>query len=290
MELSGVYTALVTPFFSNGKIDLNTFEKIVINQLEFNIKGMVVFGTTGECPTLVKQEKIELLQSCVNLAKGKASIIANCGTNSTQESIEMTLLAKAIGADFNLAIVPYYNKPTSRGIIQHFHQLADTSLPLIIYHHPGRTGIRLSIDSIEEIFQHENIVGIKECSSDLNLLQKMKERIPRIKILSGNDDELIEQKQIGIDGVISVVAQLIPAPFQSLFETGSKEEYEKLKPLIQAVFKEVNPQGIKALYEELGYENMDFRLPMVRCEASTIRAIENELKQVFKYFPVGSNF
>ena len=282
MQLKSVITAIVTPFDLDGKIDYFTFKKIIREQTEQNVSGVVIFGTTGECCTLSHDEKISLLKEAVNAAKGEISIIANVGTNSTLESLLLAKEAKELGADYLLAIVPYYNKPEKEGIIKHFHLLADVGLPMIFYHHPKRTGIELEFETIKAISDHPNIFGIKECSSNLELIRRIKKEIPNLKIYSGNDDELLLQKPCGLDGVISVVAQLFPDPFLKFFDDDYPLDLQNLINVIKCVFKEVNPQGIKAAYKILGYPNMELRLPLVSVRGETYQAIEQEIKLVLE--------
>lgn len=279
MDFGPVITAIVTPFSKNGQVDLDTFEKILNLQIDSGVDGVVVFGTTGECPTLTKDEKVLLLKKALQVGKEKISIIANTGTNSTQESIELTALAKELGADAALAIVPYYNKPDARGIVEHFHQIANIGLPVIFYHHPKRTGIKLDLETIEKISLHPNIVAIKECSSDFDLIQDMKSLLPNLSIYSGNDDALIDEAGYGLDGVISVVGQIFPMPFIEFFKDGNAFGLKELQPVIQAIFSEVNPQGIKAAWKAIGYDHMELRLPMVSVKPETMSRIAQAMNQ-----------
>ena len=279
MDFGKVITALVTPFKSNGEIDFTTFEKLLEKQIESQIDSVVIFGTTGEGPTLSFDEKKLLLEKAVNLSKNRIKIIANTGTNNTIESLDLTRMAKACKADGVLAIVPYYNRPEKRGIIEHFHQIASVGLPLIFYHHPKRTGIKLDFETISKIANHPLVCGIKECSSDLELISKMKMTIPHLKIYSGNDDQLIQEKPYGLDGVISVLAQLYARPFIELFYEQNSSHLEKINNLFKTIFLEVNPQGIKAALSLLGYESMNLRLPLVSVEKETKVAIEAAINQ-----------
>lgn len=278
MSLQSLIPAVVTPFDQKGRIDFRSFEKILLKQIEADVSGIVIFGTTGECPTLTFEEKREILRFTVKTVANRTKIIANVGTNSTNESILLAQIAKEEKADYLLAIVPYYNKPQKEGIIRHFYSIADVGLPLIFYHHPGRTGICLSFESIQELSMHPAIYGIKECSSDLDLIKKIKTDLPNLKVFSGNDDELLEQIKLGIDGVISVVGQLLPKPFIDLFEKNELKEYEELLPLIKTIFREVNPQGIKAALQIVGFQSMELRLPLVPVSNETYKAIEKEIK------------
>lgn len=264
MALFQVYTALVTPFDSSGNIDFLTFESLVKKQISDALDGIVIFGTTGECCTLDSLEKLALLEKAVSLAKGKITIMANTGTNNTKESVELTKEAKDLQADQILAIVPYYNRPGPQGIISHFHAIADVGLPTVFYHHPGRCGVKLTIDTILEIAKHPMIVGVKECSYDLELIKQIKEKT-KLKVYSGNDDTLSKDKQFGLDGVISVAAQAFPKPFQQ----ASNYALEQLKPFIEAIFSESNPQGIKAALELMGFPSMHLRLPMTKVQLET---------------------
>lgn len=278
MSKAQVYTAIVTPFDSLGKVDIASFEKLFLSQISSKLDGVVVFGTTGECSTLSLQEKLFLLEKSISLSQNQIKIMANTGTNSTIESVELTKEAKNLKVDEILAIVPYYNKPQPQGIIKHFHAIADVGVPTYFYHHPGRCGIKLEIDTIIEIAKHPMIKGVKECSNDKELIQKIKEKTS-LKIFSGNDDTLSKDYQLQLDGIISVVAQLFPEPFLELFRLGSMDKLIKLQPVIEAVFSEINPQGIKAALECRGYESMYLRLPMTQVQLKTLNRIKQAIEE-----------
>ena len=282
MNFGRVISALVTPFRKDSSIDFELYTSLIQYQIQSNIDGIVCFGTTGEVPTLLLEEKIKLLTIATHLASPHFKVIANTGTNSTAESVELSKMAKELHADGLLAVTPYYNKPEKRGIIAHFNQIAACGLPLIIYNHPGRSGINLDLELISILFENPNIVGIKECSSDLNHLKELKLKWKDKGIYSGNDAHLLPEIAAGIDGVISVVSQVFAREFVDLFK-GDSEGYLGLTDLMKVIYSEVNPQGIKALLEILGASSMELRLPLVKVGDQTRLLISKHLDLSHSY-------
>jgi 4-hydroxy-tetrahydrodipicolinate synthase len=276
MSFGRVISALVTPFQKDGSIDCELYKSLIQYQIQSKIDGIVCFGTTGEAPTLDTQEKIKLLILAKEIAPPHFKVIANTGTYSTSESVELSKVAKELKADGVLAVTPYYNKPEKKGIIAHFNQIAACGLPVIIYNHPGRTGVKLDVELLSILFENPNIVGVKDCTGDLQHLRELKHRWKDKVVYSGNDSQLLPEIATGIDGVISVLSQVFAKEFVELFN-GNADGYLGLNDLMKALYSEVNPQGVKALLELLGAPSMDLRLPLVKAESQTVSAILQHL-------------
>lgn len=267
----GSMVALVTPF-RNGKIDRKALEELVSFHLENGTSAIVPCGTTGESATLSYQEHEEVIKIVVEKAEGKIPVIAGTGSNSTWEAIKLTKFAKDINAQGALLICPYYNKPTQKGLYQHFKAIAEeVDIPLILYNIPSRTGINISPETIAQLARDfKNIVGVKEASGSLDQMLAIKNLAPKEFLLISGDDALtLPILSIGGVGVISVLANILPREVEEVirkFEAGeiesARELHLKLYPLIKTMFIETNPIPIKTAMSMLGMISEEFRLPM----------------------------
>ena len=269
--LKGYYTALITPFKEN-KIDDQAFQHLVEDQINAGVSGLVPCGTTGESPTLSKDEQCHVLDLCVEAAKGQLPIYAGTGSNNTVHAIEASRYAEKIGVDGCLSIVPYYNKPTQEGLYQHFKAIHDAiNIPIILYNHPGRTGTALTVETIARLAELPRIIGIKDGSGDLTLPKKITAVTGSDFVqLTGNDDNTADYLGQGGRGAISVASNIAPKQCMSLFhafESGDKAEFEKQKAFIadlsDALFCETNPGPIKHALSLKGYCTNEMRLPLV---------------------------
>lgn len=273
MEIfTGSAVALITPFDETGAIDWQAFDDLLAFHLINKTDALVVTGTTGEVSTLTDEEQINLIHRAVNFVKGKIPIIAGTGINDTRHAIELSTKAEAVGADALLLVTPYYNKANHQGILLHFTKIADAvSIPIILYHVPGRTGATLSVEQVVELSHHPNIVAIKDATGDLSYTKALAEQVDlqQFAIYSGNDDLIYEILALGGKGVISVLANVLPQEThqicQSYFE-GDIETSAKLQKdyvaLINGLFTEVNPIPVKYLTHLLGYNHNVYRLPL----------------------------
>jgi len=280
---SGTIVALVTPFTKENRVNFSALEKLIERQIEHGIDGIVCLGTTGEAPTLTRLEKRSIIDCFVSTVDKRVPLIVGTGTNCTASTVENTLAAKKLGADGALVITPYYNKPTMRGCFEHFKSVNDVELPLILYHHPPRTGVTLTFEWIEKMCSLDYVAGVKECSSNLKLMKSLCQ-LPSISIFTGNDDEILETMREGADGVISASANVIPKEMIELLDYAKKGNwreaealYGEISPLIRALFKEVNPQGIKYALSLLGHTEPYMRLPLIMPEEETRSSIEKAL-------------
>ena len=284
----GSIVAIVTPF-SNGKID----EKKLRELVEFHIKngssGIVPCGTTGESATLSFQEHDRVIEITIEQANKRVPVIAGTGSNSTEEAVMLTRHAAKAGADGSLQVSPYYNRPTQRGLYQHFKAIADSAdLPIILYNIASRTGVNIEPETIAKLAGDcKNIVGVKEASGSLDQMSRIKQLCPReFVLLSGDDSLTLPVLSIGGTGVISVVANIAPkdvAQMVSEFERGNigkaRELHYKLLPLIKAVFLETNPIPVKTAMGILGMCEPDLRLPMCALSPENTEKLKKALQE-----------
>ncbi|MDH5717698.1 MAG: 4-hydroxy-tetrahydrodipicolinate synthase [Spirochaetia bacterium] len=291
MNLTGTFTALITPFKTSGEIDWDTLEKIVRFQVENGIEGIVPCGTTGESPTLNHKEHREVIARVTKIAKEEKSdiiIIAGTGSNSTREAVELTRAAAEDGADFALSVNPYYNKPTQEGLYRHFSEIANASkIPIVLYNIPGRTSVCLSIDTIKKLASHENIAGIKEATGDLNFMAEVIFETPDdFALISGDDNLLLPILSLGGRGVISVISNIFPKECGDITRQylsgkveGASQIFKRIFPLCKAMFLETNPIPVKFAASYMGLCENILRLPLTSVskenEIKITKAIEN---------------
>jgi 4-hydroxy-tetrahydrodipicolinate synthase len=267
----GSFTALVTPF-KNGSVDEKAFRDLVDWQIAEGTNGLVPVGTTGESPTLSHEEHEEVVEWCIDQAKGRVPVIAGAGSNSTKEAISLSKHAEKAGADAVLVVTPYYNKPTQEGLYQHFKAINDAiNIPIIIYNIPGRSVIDMSVDTMKRLFELKNIAGVKDATA--NVLRVSQQRAAMgedFNQLSGEDGTVIGFMAHGGHGCISVTSNVAPrlcAEFQAAclkndFHAALKLQ-DKLLPLHQNLFIETNPSPAKYALSLLGKCADTVRLPMV---------------------------
>ncbi len=284
----GVYTAVITPF-RNGKIDYESYFKILENQISSGVAGVVPCGTTGESPTLSYEEHKELIQKTVQIVAKRIQVIAGTGSNSTAEAIELTESACDDGVDGILSVNPYYNKPTQEGLFLHFQEVAKHSnKPIMLYNIPGRTNVNLLPETVARLSKIKNITAIKEATGDLGQMAKVISLTEApFQLLSGDDNLTLPVLSLGGSGVVSVVSNLFPracVDMVSLFQRGeiaaSRNIYFKLLPVFINAFIETNPIPIKAAMSWFGYCQNELRLPMTSITEGS--GSENFKKIVFQ--------
>ncbi len=284
---SGVYTALITPF-REGNIDYDSLEKIIEHQVAGGVDGVVPMGTTGESPTLSHDKHEEFIARVVKMVSGRVKVIAGTGSNSTAEAISLSLSAEKSGVDGLLQVNPYYNKPTQKGLIEHFDAVAKAvSIPVILYNIPGRTGINFLPESVAKLLDRaDNVVAIKEASGDINQMMRVVEVCDdRLTLLSGDDNMLLPLLSIGGRGIISVLSNLLPADIKkivTLYEEGNIQEarsrFYKILPLCRAMFFETNPIPIKAAMAMAGFCQQEMRLPLMPLSDEYIPRMQDALR------------
>lgn len=287
-NLKGVFTAIVSPF-KNDKLDFESLDKLLNHQIQNGVDGFVINGTTGESPTLKSSEREEMLKHFQGKAGGK-TLIFGTGSNSTEKTIADSQRAEQFGADAILVVVPYYNKPPQRGLVQHFKAVAkNVSVPVILYNVPGRTVAGLNADSIAELSSVKNIVGIKEATGDINFLKEIKSKVPAdFILLSGDDGTYVEFLRTGGHGVISVTSHVFPRAMKTWEKMvaggeGAKavEDFTRYKKLTELMFAEANPIPVKAALKMMGLLASDeLRLPLVSLEEKWQSPIMAELKNL----------
>ena len=271
--LQGSMVALVTPFDDAGQVDYAALERLVEFHIEAGTHAIVAVGTTGESATLTHQEHNDVIARVVKTVDGRVPVIAGTGSNSTAEAIESTLEAEKAGADFSLSVVPYYNKPCQRGLYAHFKALAEnTSLPILLYNVPGRTGADMADDTTLALARDfENIVGIKDATGDLTRGQYLLDNRPEdFLVISGDDATALELTLMGGQGDISVTANVAPAAMAEAFElalAGQAEDaraiYQRLMGLHTDLFVESSPSPSKYCLAKMGMLGENLRLPLV---------------------------
>jgi 4-hydroxy-tetrahydrodipicolinate synthase len=287
-KLTGTGVALITPFTPDLNVDYRALERLVADVIEGGVDYLVVLGTTGESATLNKVEKHKILRSVAHMAAGQVPLVAGIGGNATQAVIEEFKNADLDGYTAILSVSPYYNRPTQEGIFQHFRALAGVSpLPLLLYNVPARTGSNVLPETVLRLAgESENIIGIKEASGDLGQIQHLLEHTPdEFLVISGDDLMAVPTILRGGAGVISVLGQGIPRLFSRMIRLAQNhkneeamEIHKKLIPLIDLLFKEGNPAGIKGLLEFRGLCTSVVRLPLVSPSKELAFELENFVK------------
>src|SRR6266581_3371487 len=268
----GTGTALVTPFRKDGSLDEQALRQLVKRQIEAGIDFLVPCGTTGESPTLTREEHLRVVEITVELAKGKVSVLAGAGGYNTAEVIALARELEALGADGLLSVTPYYNKPTQEGLYQHYRAIAHaTRLPIIPYNVPGRCGTNLEPSTVKRLAAIDNIIGIKEASGNISQMAALANAVPNeFTILSGDDAITLPLFALGGRGVISVAANEIPAEMAQLCRHGLRGEFDQARaihrkylPLMEINFIESNPIPVKAALALMDLLEPVWRLPMV---------------------------
>ncbi|GGB07125.1 4-hydroxy-tetrahydrodipicolinate synthase [Macrococcus hajekii] len=285
---TGTAVAVTTPF-KEGEVDYTTFEKHIEFLIDNGMQSIFVNGTTGEGSTLTEEEKLELVRLAVRVSDGRVPIVVGTGTNNTAASIEHSLKVKEADADAIMLITPYYNKTNQRGLLAHFTAIAEAvQLPVVLYNVPARTNMTIEPETIKILAEHPYIVALKDATGDMEYLKQVRAIVSTdFTLYSGNDDSIIPFYERGGDGVISVVANAVPAEFQAIYETYASDPQEaerlfnKVSPLIDALGVDVNPMPIKALVTELGFANGEVRLPLVPLEEEDSKVI-HEAYQAYK--------
>ncbi len=285
---NGAGVAIVTPF-KGGKIDFESFERLVEFHLENDTQALIVLGTTGEASTQTMEEKEELIIRAVKKVNKKIPVIIGVGTNNTVTTLENVEQAERLGADGLLLVTPYYNKATQKGLIEHFTKVANsTKLPIILYNVPSRTGLNIDANTTIEMSKLENIAGIKEASGNTNQILEIRRNVgDDFKIFSGNDDQIVSIYACGGNGVISVASNIIPKEIQAMcreFMGGNTKEALKIqlkyKRLIDLLFCEVNPIPVKAALSKMGYIENNLRLPLTAMEEKNLDILVEEMENV----------
>lgn len=267
---TGACTALVTPFL-DGNVNYPMLEQLLKRQIDAGIPAVVICGTTGESPTLSDCEKLEMFRRAKKYTADRCLIIAGTGSNSTEHAVSLSKAAENVGADALLVVSPYYNKATPEGLVTHYSAIAGAvHIPVIIYNVPSRTGVDIPVNVYQCLAQIPNIAGVKEASSDITKIAKIKAVCPSdFAVWSGNDDQAAAVMALGGAGVISVLSNVLPVETQALAQAALAGDFDtaadlqiRMLPLIELLFCEVNPIPVKAAMKLIGYDCGECRLPL----------------------------
>ncbi len=278
-------TALITPFL-NQKVDYESLENLVKHQILNGVGGFVINGTTAESPTLEQEEVVQIFNFVRSLVGKDFPLVLGTGSNSTLKTIKDSKLAKELGADAALVVVPYYNKPPQRGLVKHFTAVAENvELPILLYNVPGRTITSLSMDSIIELSKVKNIIGIKEASGNIAFAQEIYAKCSKdFILLSGDDGTYVDFLGVGGTGVISVASHIMPLHFANWTKNGRNNdsiEFSKYKNLIDLLFIEANPIPVKKALQFLGIiKSAELRLPLIELESALGAKLKTEMMRM----------
>ena len=283
--MKGSIVAIVTPMHENGEINFNDLEKIINWHVNNGTNGIVAVGTTGESPSLNFKEHIDVIQKTIEFVAGRIPVIAGTGANSTSEAIDLCKASEDVGAEFSLTVVPYYNKPTQSGLLKHFELIANSSkLKHILYNVPSRTITDLADETTLKLAQIENIIGIKDATSDMFRITNLVKNKPNdFSLLSGDDASALPFLFLGGDGVISVTANVVPGYFSKMCKFILEKKYEdairineQLLSLNNLLFVEANPIPVKWLLFKMKMLQSDFlRSPLTKLSKAHEKALLN---------------
>lgn len=286
MGFGRLHTAMVTAFDDEGQLDLDRQTAIIEHLIETRTETIVVAGTTGESPTLTQGEKLKLFEHTLQVAKGRVKVIAGTGSNNTVESIELTRRAEDLGVDGIMLVTPYYNRPNQEGLYQHFRAIAEsTSLPVMLYNVPGRTGVNMTAETVCRLAEVPNISMVKEASGDLGQMTEIIRNTPDDFLLYSGDDSLIlPVLAIGGHGVVSVASNVIGTQVSQMIEAFISKRmdeaarlHQELYPKFKALFAAPSPVPVKEVMTDLGLNTGPVRQPLVPLSAA-------EREQIFAHF------
>ena len=286
----GLGIALITPFCEDGSVDYKSLVRLMEYQLDNGADFFCILATTGETPYLTKDEKQKIKDLVVSTVKGRVPILMGCGGNNTAAVVEELKTGDFRGIDGVLSVCPYYNKPSQEGLYQHFKAIAAaTSLPVVLYNVPGRTGVNLKAETTVRLARDcENIVAIKEASGSLEQVDEIIKNKPKdFAVISGDDALTFPMISCGAEGVISVIGNALPKEFSRMIRLEFKGEYEgarkihhRFTELFSLLFVDGNPAGVKAMLHEMGFIENVLRLPLVPTRISTLQKMSEILKEL----------
>ena len=285
----GMATAMVTPMDAQGDIDYDAMGRFIDWQIDSGINALVVMGTTGENATIEPEDQTAVIRYTVERAAGRIPVIAGTGTNNTENVLRNTREACRVGADAVLVVTPYYNKATQNGLIKHFYTVADAStVPVIVYNVPGRTGVNIQPKTLAALAEHPNIAGVKEASVNMAQMVEMAAVCgDKMDIYSGEDALTVPMMAMGAKGTISVLSNVVPRESVAMTDACLAGDYKtaaawqcRLLPLINALFSEVNPIPAKAAVSAMGFGEDSLRLPLTPMEDATRCKLYEEMRKL----------
>jgi 4-hydroxy-tetrahydrodipicolinate synthase len=295
---TGCGTALVTPFRSDLSLDEEALRRLVRRQIHGGVHFLVPCGTTGESPTLSGKEHLRVVEITLEEAKGKVPVVAGCGGYNTAEVAELARELEAMEVDGLLSVTPYYNRPTPEGLYQHYSAIAAaTRLPILVYNVPGRTGLNVTPETLQQLASIDNIVGVKEASGNIGQMAQICQSMPKtFAVLSGDDALTLPLMAMGGVGIISVASNQIPAEMAQLSEaclrgdfTAAREIHARYLPLMEVNFIESSPGPVKAAMAMMGLLEPYYRLPMVPPRTESRAKIEKVLNKLGLVTPIAAS-
>lgn len=286
MEFGKYLSVIVTPFNEDNTINYEAMKKLANDMVDKGVEGLVVAATGGESATMSLDERIELTRFMKKEIGARVPIIVGTGNNNTAQSIETTKLIEEAGADAVLLVAPYYNKPSQEGLYRHFKAIAEnTSLPVFLYNVPGRAGVSIAPSTVRRLAEIPNIYGMKDASGNLDNLTTLLNTVPEhFKVYTGDDNLLIPAMSIGVYGLISVCAQVVPGEIKTMMETfregklkEAAEMHRSLFPVLDVLFIASNPVPTKVALNLMGYNVGDVRLPLTMPTKAQAEAIAKAL-------------
>ena len=288
MIYRGSGVAIVTPFTSNMDVNYNKLDELIEEQIAAGTDAIIICGTTGEASTMTEVEHVETIRFTAERVRGRIPVVAGTGSNCTKTTIELSVAAQQGGADALLVVSPYYNKATQNGLIAHFSQVAEAvSCPIILYNIPGRTGVAITAETTAALVQRNaNIIGMKDASGDLGHMARMMYLCDgKLDLYSGNDDQVLPLLSLGGQGVISVMANVLPTYMHDMIQKyfdGDIEGCRKMQfdilPLFAELFREVSPIPIKAAMNLMGKEVGGLRAPLTTLEPQHGKLLEHAMR------------
>ncbi|MBF0419096.1 MAG: 4-hydroxy-tetrahydrodipicolinate synthase [Magnetococcales bacterium] len=291
----GVYTALITPF-KDGGIDWDALGRLLDDQVEAGVSGVVPCGTTGESATLDHDEHRQVIQFCVERVQKRLHVVAGTGSNSTRESIALTRHARDVGANGALIITPYYNKPGQEGLVRHYTQIAEAvDIPIVLYNVPGRTAVDMTADTVIRLSQVKGIVGIKEATANMERAAVIHQRCgTAMALLSGDDATFLPFLAVGGQGIISVTANIAPRLMVGVWQAWqqgdvglARSRHEQLLDLNRILFCETNPIPVKAAAAMLGLCSEEIRLPLTPLAKDNQQRVRGVMEELGLFKTVG---
>jgi 4-hydroxy-tetrahydrodipicolinate synthase len=295
---TGCGTALVTPFRSDLSLDEETLRRLVRRQIHGGVHFLVPCGTTGESPTLSGKEHLRVVEITLEEAKGKVPVVAGCGGYNTAEVAELARELEAMEVDGLLSVTPYYNRPTPEGLYQHYSAIAAaTRLPILVYNVPGRTGLNVTPETLQQLASIDNIVGVKEASGNIGQMAQICQAMPKtFAVLSGDDALTLPLMAMGGVGIISVASNQIPGEMAQLSDNclkgdfaAAREIHARYLPLMEVNFIESSPGPVKAAMAMMGLLEPYYRLPMVPPRTESRARIEKVLNKLGLMTPIAAS-
>lgn len=282
----GAYTAIVTPFNRDGSVDFGKLRELIEIQVEAGMDGIVPAGTTGESPTLEVDEHVRVIEVSIEAVRKRIKVIAGTGANSTAEAIALTTRAIEAGADANLQVTPYYNKPNQEGLIRHFTAVADLDLPTVLYNIPGRTGREIAVETVVALSKHPRIVALKEAGGSVERVSQIVRQCG-ITVLSGDDPLTLPMMAVGAKGVISVASNVVPRVVAGMVRRALEGKWDEARQihlkhsrLFTDLFLDTNPIPVKAAMAMMGLINEVYRLPLCEMSAPLRKKLAETIKEL----------